>query len=208
MANATIVCITMMPDLPSRSGDDLTATLREARNEYERRTKTQSPPTLTQNLDVENFWAAEEELLTQIPTHVEEHGHVEDKELLENIVLWKFPVVIGNIRENTSTQIRTVTERAFQAESARDAIQVLNGLQGVADSIAGAILMFAYPHRYTVMDPLATNALAALGYWSGETAAVAEQYESYCLRCHELSQQTGLSLRDVDRALYILGGED
>jgi len=49
-------------------------------------------------------------------------------------------------------------------------------------------------------------ALETLGYWTGDTAAVDEQYESYCLRCHELSQQTGLPLRDVDRALYILGG--
>ncbi|WP_147435637.1 hypothetical protein [Halobellus sp. Atlit-38R] len=198
----------MTADRPSQSGDELTATLREARSEYERRTRAQSPPTLTQNLDVENFWAAEEELLSYVPNHIKQHGHIEDKELLENIVLWKFPVVIGNIRENTPAQIATVSKRAFQAGNARDAIQELNELQGVADSIAGAILMFAHPHRYTVMDPLATNALAALGYWAGDTAAVAEQYESYCLRCHELSQQTGLSLRDVDRALYILGGEE
>ena len=198
----------MTPNPPSLPGDDLTATLREARSEYERQTRAQTPPTLTQNLDVQNFWAAEEELLTQVPNHIEKHGRIEDKELLENIVLWKFPVVIGNIRENTTAQIATVSERAFQAESACDTIQMLNELQGVADSIAGAILMFAHPHRYTVMDPRATKALETLGYWDGDTAAVAEQYEQYCLRCHELSQQTGISLRDVDRALYILGGED
>ncbi|MCG1008192.1 hypothetical protein [Halorubrum lacusprofundi] len=198
----------MTPDLQSQPGNDLTATLREARSEYERQTRAQAPPTLLKNLDVQNFWAAEEELLTQVPEHIEEHGYIEDKELLENIVLWKFPVVIGNIRENTPAQIATVSEHAFQAESARKAIQKLNELQGVADSIAGAILMFAHPHRYTVMDPRATMALETLGYWTGDTAAVDEQYESYCLRCHELSQQTGLPLRDVDRALYILGGED
>lgn len=198
----------MTADLPRRSAGELRTTLREARTEYERRTTAQSPPTLTKNLDVETFWAAEEELLTQIPTHIKEYGHIEDKELLESIVLWKFPVVIGSIRENPPTQITTVTERAFQAERARDAIQILNELHGVADSIAGAILMFAHPHRYTVMDPRATEALKALGYWDGETAAVEELYEPYCLRCHELSQQTGLSLRDVDRALYILGEEN
>ncbi|MDL0126669.1 hypothetical protein [Halobacterium salinarum] len=198
----------MTADRPSQSGDELTATLREARSEYECRTRAQSPPTLTQNLDVDNFWAAEEELLSNVPNHIKQHGHIEDKELLENIVLWKFPVVIGNIRENTPAQIASVSKCAFQAENARDAIQELNELQGVANSIAGAILMFAHPHRYTVMDPRATEALETLGYWTGDTAAVDEQYESYCLRCHEVSQQTGLSLRDVDRALYILGGEE
>ncbi|MDL0126340.1 hypothetical protein PNQ92_13110 [Halobacterium salinarum] len=198
----------MTTDLLGQPDGDLTATLREARDEYERRTRAQSPPTLTQNLNVENFWAAEEELLTYVPNHIKKHGHIEDKELIENIVLWKFPVVIGNIRENTPAQIATVSKRAFQVENARDAIQKLNELQGVADSIAGAILMFAHPHRYTVMDPRATKALETLGYWTGDTVAVDEQYESYCLRCHELSQQTGLSLRDVDRALYILGGEE
>jgi len=166
----------MTPDLQSQPGNDLTATLREARSEYERQTRAQAPPALLKNLDVQNFWAAEEELLTQVPEHIEEHGYIEDKELLENIVLWKFPVVIRNIRENTPAQIATVSEHAFQAESARKAIQKLNELQGVADSIAGAILMFAHPHRYTVMDPRATMALETLGYWTGDTAAVDEQY--------------------------------
>jgi len=109
----------MTPDLQSQPGNDLTATLREARSEYERQTRAQAPPTLLKNLDVQNFWAAEEELLTQVPEHIEEHGYIEDKELLENIVLWKFPVVIGNIRENTPAQIATVSEHAFQAECAQ-----------------------------------------------------------------------------------------
>jgi len=92
---------------------------------------------------VQNFWAAEEELLTQVPEHVEEHGYIEDKELLENIVLWKFPVVIRNIRENTPAQIATVSEHAFQAECAQSNSSSMS-YKGVADSIAGAILMFAH----------------------------------------------------------------
>jgi len=45
----------MTPDLQSQPGNDLTATLREARSEYERQTRAQAPPTLLKNLDVQNF---------------------------------------------------------------------------------------------------------------------------------------------------------
>jgi len=168
----------MTPDLQSQPGNDPQQRYEKhgantsAKQEHRHLNTTQEPGRRI-------FGLLKKELLTQVPEHIEEHGYIEDKELLENIVLWKFPVVIGNIRENTPAQIATVSEHAFQAESARKAIQKLNELQGVADSIAGAILMFAHPHRYTVMDPRATMALETLGYWTGDTAAVDEQYESY-----------------------------
>jgi len=111
-------------------------------------------------------------------------------------------------RENSAEQIAAVTSQAFQMNSAPDAIAKLSELTGVADSIAGAIIMFANPTRYTVMDPRATKALAELGYWNLDQEATSKHYEEYCLRCHELSDRTGLSLRDVDRALFMLGGEE
>jgi len=180
----------------------------EARTAYEQLTTGRSPPTLTENLDVEDFWEAETKLLNDIPAHIDSYGHIENKELIENVVLWKSSRVISMFRENSAEQIAAVTSQAFQMNSAPDAIAKLSELTGVADSIAGAIIMFANPTRYTVMDPRATKALAELGYWNLDQEATSKHYEEYCLRCHELSDRTGLSLRDVDRALFMLGGEE
>jgi len=108
----------MTPDLQSQPGNDLTATLREARSEYERQTRAQAPPTLLKNLDVQNFWLLKKNCSPKYRSTLRNTVTSKTKNF-ENIVLWKFPVVIGNIRENTPAQIATVSEHAFQAESAR-----------------------------------------------------------------------------------------
>jgi len=122
----------MTPDLQSQPGNDLTATLREARSEYERQTRAQAPPTLLKNLDAE-FLAAEEELLTQVPEHIEEHGYIEDKELLENIVLWKFPLSSGTsartrllkLRQSPSTRFKQrVRAKQFRSSMSYKVLQI------------------------------------------------------------------------------------
>ena len=187
---------------------ELRATLSQARVAYEQETTTQSPPILTENLDAETLWEAENRLLERVPAHVSEHGCIEDRELLENVVLWKFGPGVGMIRDVPPADVAAVTRRALQSDTAPAAIEILGELDGIADSMAGAVLTFVNPQRYTVMDPRATRALSDLGFWALDHAANADQYETYCLRCQELGNRTGLSLRDVDRALFVLGGED
>ncbi|WP_256546696.1 hypothetical protein [Halobellus inordinatus] len=196
----------MFQPSPRYPDTDLRKQFQENRDKYEQLTAERAPPELTELLDVSTFWDAEVQLLDRVPHHISQHGYIKNKRLLEAIALWKFPIAVGKIRENPEDQISAVTEKAFRADTAEDAIATLSELSGVGDSIAGTILMFTNPQRYTVMDPRATGALAKFGYWNRKQAATRNYYEDYCLRCHELSQRTGFSLRDVDRALFIAGG--
>lgn len=196
----------LSPGAPSDK--ELKRTINLSRNKYKEQTKEQKPEKLTKALSVSTFWEAENKLLEQVPAHIAKHGRFADRDLLESIALWKFPIAVANIREVSDERIESVTKQAFDEDCAGPAIQQLCQLNGIGHSIAGAILMFVNSHRYTVMDPRATAALSDLGYWDLATEARQEQYETYCLRCQELSQRTGHSLRNVDRALFILGGED
>jgi hypothetical protein len=190
------------------SGEELSTILTAARLEYKEETKTQSPPILTENLGVENFWEAEKRMLERIPAHISEHGRFEDRELLEDIVLWKFSPGVGRIRDISPERVEEISQRAFESDSVSEALSTLAELNGIGPSMAGTVLTFTNPDRYTVMDPRATSALRSLGFWSSSSEATVDQYEHYCLRCQELSQRSGLSLRDVDRALYIIDGND
>jgi hypothetical protein len=197
----------MIPDANVYSDDELRSILTTARDEYEVQTKDKSPSILTENLGVENFWEAEEKMLKLISAHISENGGFKNRELLENIVLWKFAPAVGNIRDLSTDRVYEESERAFTANTASEAMSVLSELDGIAASMAGAVLTFANPDRYTVMDPRATTALTSLGYWNSPCEASVDLYETYCLRSHQLSQQTDLPLRAVDRALYIINDD-
>jgi hypothetical protein len=185
----------------------LRAALAAGDAEYERQTKSQEPRELTTDLGVDNFFEAEERLLERIPAHVRAYESITERELLEYVVRWKHPADVGRVRDADPSLVSAVTERAFRAASAREAIEALTDLEEVTTSTASAVLTFANPARYTVMDRRSTTGLRDLGYWELACEADAEHYDAYCLRCHELSQRTGLSLREVGRGLYVVGGE-
>ena len=203
-----VVTNAMISNTAAYADDELYSILTEARNEYEVKTKEQTPPTLTENLNVENFWEAEEQMLEIISDHISEHGGFQNRELLEDVVLWKFSPGVGRIRDLPSKRVYEISKQAFSADKASEAMAVLSELDGIAASMAGAILTFVNPHRYTIMDPRATNALTSLGYWNYPCEASVDRYETYCLRCQEISRKTGLSLRAVDRALYVISDSD
>jgi len=123
----------MTPDLQSQPGNDLTATLREARSEYERQTRAQAPPTLLKNLDVQNFWAAEEELLTQVPEHIEEHGYIEDKNFSRTSYSGNSPLSSGTsartrllkLRQSPSTRFKQrVRAKQFRSSMSYKVLQI------------------------------------------------------------------------------------
>ena len=112
-------------------------------------------------------------------------------------------------------QIRRVTRQAFKQRDPARAIDLLvndhegHGLRGAGYPVASTILTFHDPARYTVIDPRALMALHVLGriekppkpgMYSGAF------YSRYFAECRQLAREVRLGLRDVDRALYVLGG--
>lgn len=192
----------MMSNEKRKSGKKLNSILRQARKEYEFNTKQRTPEKLTNNLSVETFWEAENQLLQQVPSHVSNHSCIADIDIFRNIIKWKAPRVQGYTRELSSDEVKNVTERALNHDRANNILDTFTELKGVGPSVASAILMYVNPDRYTVMDPRATAALSNLGYWELPNEASTELYQTYCLRVQELSQKSTLNLRDVDRALF------
>ena len=72
-------------------------------------------------------------------------------------------------------------------------------LHGVGVPVASALLHFAFPERYPILD---FRALATLGDTRRRTQYSPDFWESYVTRCRDLARVAGVSLRDFDKALW------
>jgi hypothetical protein len=86
---------------------------------------------------------------------------------------------------------------AVSATTDRAAVAVLVGLRGIDVSVASAILAAIYPDRFTIIDYRALEALGVKRLSPG-----VEFYLEYLHYCRRLGSEHGVSLRDLDRALW------
>lgn len=132
----------------------------------------------------------------------------------EWIVEWKQGRGFGRkVRQLSSeTDIRGVTRMAFSIDNVATAIDTLvnsggSGLKGVQYPTASAILTFHDQEKFTVIDPRAWNALdAIMSVGSRRGTDTGESYAAYVALCQTIARMFRLSLRDLDRGLYMLGG--
>lgn len=94
-------------------------------------------------------------------------------------------------------EIRDALRLAMSAETIRAAIAVLRGLGGVDIPVASAILTAINPKRYTILD---FRALEALG--SSPSSYTINFYLEYLDYCRALADENGVTLRELDRALW------
>jgi hypothetical protein len=80
----------------------------------------------------------------------------------------------------------------------------LDEVEGIAVPIASAILTVCYPDRFTVLDYRAWDALREVGRVRRATVPtdVDSYFREYLPACTQLSHELGMSLRDLDRALW------
>lgn len=157
----------------------------------------------------EEHWERETRLLRELPRKPRF-----SKADLIDIAWWKTDGRdVHWVEDNRDEAIQWLTGLAFHASEPADAIRTLaegvegRRLTGVAYPMASAILMFHEPSRHTVLDPRAWSVLHEMGLlgpvpedWN------AEHYARYRARCVGLKKPTGLNLRRLDRALWLLGG--
>ena len=192
--------------MADQSPKNLKSRLETARDRYRETTMGQPGGELSKNLGVGNHWAAERKMLRIFPERFQEAGAITEKEDFLTIIRWKAPRQIRNAEKNTENEIEEITEAAYGANSPSRQLQTLQRLQGVGPSVATAVLMFYDPDEHTVMDPRATKALAELGYWNGPIGGDTDTYGEYQKTCRELAEEVRFSLRELDRALFVLGG--
>lgn len=187
--------------------------------EYQLIQKNQSPL----ELDVKNRWVEEQEMMGKFPTRFQEDGRIKQLEDFKLLTRWKWPGLWSNhAKKNSRDRVDRITNSAFRwrtndpSESPetilRDQIGDLTCLDGVRPAMASVVLTFWRPDEYTVMDDRALTALAHSTdekyRWTGRRDASRKQYPAYVDTCKRLRHDLGqnISLREIDRALWVLGG--
>lgn len=177
--------------------------------EYKNYTQNLSARTL----EVDSFWAEEVKMLSEFPEIFQSSGCIPERKYLKCLTKWKWAGLWANhAKENSREKLRRTTRRVFEiserAEKPSDSavqkqVKTLDEeLKGVSAATATVLLTFWRPEVYTVMDVKALSSLTNTGFWEGKSEASISEYPEYLRACHRISDETGLNLRDVDRALW------
>ena len=116
---------------------------------------------------------------------------------LLKIVAWKSPRSTARVERNTEADVADALRLAVSAKTERAAVAVLTGLRGVDVPVASAVMAAIAPDRFTIID---YRALEALGVKRPSPSLGV--YLEYLGHCRELASQHGVSLRELDRALW------
>jgi hypothetical protein len=151
--------------------------------------------------------ADEEKLLTQVGNAVRQRGWYSKAELMR-VGEWKARGRIrGRLAQNSGTDVKEMTRAALAAPEDRQA-RLLGKLHGVADPMASALLMVWDPEHHTVLDFRAFAALERLQRRGLLQEEVPERvglyppYPAYVECCRAIARRLGVSLRELDRALW------
>jgi hypothetical protein len=121
---------------------------------------------------------------------------------LDAIIDWKSSRPKRRIKTgNTPDELSEALRVAVSAKRVRTAIGVLYGLNGVDVAMASAILTATDPSLYTVIDWRALNALGVKKSW-----LTVDDYLQYLGFCKNKAVELEIALRDLDQALWVLGG--
>jgi len=102
-------------------------------------------------------------------------------------------------KKNSDEEISEALRVATSLQSPKLAIALLCGLTGVAIPVASSIMTAIYPERFTIIDFRALEALDAEPARSGSLP----YYESYLAFCIKLAKDWKMSLRELDKALWM-----
>jgi thermostable 8-oxoguanine DNA glycosylase len=129
------------------------------------------------------------------------------------IVAWKSNRTKTKIRKGLDDAGKTVQglmKEVAQAATPRDKVEVLLRVWGIGLAIASAILTVCNPDEFTVLDYRAWDVLegASLQGLREDYPVTPDEYLNYCRVCRQLAEQVGMSLRDLDRALWAKSWRD
>lgn len=118
---------------------------------------------------------------------------------LETIFNWKTKGRgKSRLAKNTDGEIADALRLSVEAKTPRAAISVLTGLSGVDIPVASAILSVVSPSRYTIID---WRVMQALGL-PARSGLTLKMYLAYLEKCHNIASENGVTLRELDRAMW------
>lgn len=133
----------------------------------------------------------------EVVPYAKAFGCLNQKKLVR-IAHWKSPRSSNLCNNNDEDFVREVTLVAFSSPHERLKIEVLTLLSGIDWKCASAILHFCSQERYPVLD---FRALWSLTLDDPDTKCF-EFWWRYTLICRKLAEEAGVSMRDLDRALW------
>jgi hypothetical protein len=140
----------------------------------------------------------DDEIESVIAPTVRERGYFTKPEF-ERICHWKTPRSQRKVASNPAEYIEAVTRTALSTGSEQLHIEVLTLLSGVSWPTASVILHFCHREPYPILD---VRALWSLGVDAGKVTYNFELWWEYTQVCRGLAKSTGLSMRELDRALW------
>jgi hypothetical protein len=142
-------------------------------------------------------YAGEKELLATVPPRVKSAGYLTKDDLIE-IGAWKSPRIRSRIASNDDAFVREVTKIALSMPQERLRLHVLLALHGVGWPVASVILHLCHKDRYPILDFRALWSVSAEvpNYYTFEF------WEAHTAFCRKTATAAGVSMRDLDRALW------
>lgn len=126
-----------------------------------------------------------------------------DKEYFVRLGRWKTKRQTSNYEANDEKRIIEVTRSAYQASDEVLKLEILMSLRGVGVAVAATILHYLQPDVFPIFDYHARTSLQKAGRWSREIDdASVKAWLEYLKIMRGLSGHLGVSLRDLDKALF------
>ena len=120
------------------------------------------------------------------------------KQELHTIARWKSPRRAALTLENTDDFIKEITERVFTSIDDWTKLLTLTQLRGIGEPTGSAILHLLDKGQYSLLD---IHALWSVGMeWTARTSY--PFWLDYVQFCRDIANRNGVSMRDLDRALW------
>jgi hypothetical protein len=126
-----------------------------------------------------------------------ERGHYSREEFIL-ICAWKTERSKRRVASNSEPAIELATRRVFRSRDEGKRIETLTGLDGVGVPTGSALLYFAFPDDYPILD---VRALESLGQ-KARTVYPINFWLEYLLACRRIAGEANVSIRTLDKALW------
>ena len=111
---------------------------------------------------------------------------------------WKAPRARRHYSNNRNHKVRKISKFSFSTRDEKARIESLDSLRGVGYPIASAILHFAFPNKYPIMD---FRVIRSLGLKQPSTYKF-DFWKGYCKKIQAISKKYCFPIRTVDKALW------
>ena len=115
------------------------------------------------------------------------------------VVGWKSLRSVPLARQNSVRDIEAATCAALDPLDESHRLRSLTHLRGVQVPVASALLHFALPEIFPILD---YRALASPGDHKRRTQYSTRFWLEYVARCQQLADRAGVSIRELDKALW------